>query len=181
MVSSKIPCFGFAPECHRKSFTRCWETNKSQLIDRLHQYSVLLRLNHELRDTADEFPTLRMIAFYDMQIYIGYLSKRPNKILYDTLAKDVVNMMNKWYWGLFVRIKVDTIPIYAKVTLNRRIPSENRMSGVRVIITDMIAERRKQQRRRMKSSSVVIALVLVWLVSLRLLGSKRAKISTQLF
>ncbi len=139
----------------KEFYARCWEMNKTQLIRQGYtNTSVLLRLNHELRDTADMnfYPTFENDSIYDMQIYIGYLSWAPwNKnLVYDTLAKDVMNMMNKWYGGDFVRIKSnDTIPIYAKVTRNRRILIGKQDEGrVRVIITDMIAERRKQQKKK---------------------------------
>lgn len=139
----------------KEFYARCWEMNKTQLIRQGYtNTSVLLRLNHELRDTADMnfYPTFENDSIYDMQIYIGYLSWAPwNKnLVYDSLVKDVMGMMNKWYGGEFVRIKSnDTVPIYAKVNRNRRILIGKQDEGrVRVIITDMLAEKRKNEKKK---------------------------------
>jgi hypothetical protein len=139
----------------KEFYARCWEMNKTQLIRQGYtNTSVLLRLNHELRDTADMnfYPTFENDSILDMQIYIGYRSWAPwNKnLVYDSLVKDVMTMMNKWYGGEFVRIKSnDTIPIYAKVNRNRRILIGKQDEGrVRVIITDMIAEKRKKEKQK---------------------------------
>lgn len=134
----------------KEFYSQCWELNKKQLVRQGYtNTSVLLRLNQELRDTADMnfYPTFVNDTIYDMQVHIGYPAWSPwnQRLNTDTLVVDVVRMLNRWYGGDFVKASLkDTIPIYVKVNKNRRIMvSREDEARVRVIYTDLYAEKRK--------------------------------------
>ncbi|HQQ83997.1 MAG TPA: hypothetical protein PK059_12405, partial [Cyclobacteriaceae bacterium] len=112
--------------------------------------SVLFDLT-DLRDTADMnfYPTFFHDSIYEMPVLINYKGWAPwNKHLEtDTLLTDVLAMLKRWHGGDFIKIDYPDIGrVYVKVDANRRIMvSRVDESHVKVIYTDLIAEKRKEE------------------------------------
>ena len=135
----------------RDFYAHCWELNKQKVIRQGSGNTSVLWDLTELRDTADAnfYPKFYRDSILEMPVLINYKKWSPwnKEQSNDTLLVDVLGLLKRWYGGDFLYIDFPEVGrIYVKVDANRRIMvSKVGESQVKVIYTDLIAEKRKKE------------------------------------
>jgi len=107
-------------------YNHCWQLNKDSVIKQGPQnLSVQFTLEDLKYDaTFNFYPNFYDNKIYEMPVKISYIAWAPwNRQLWsDSLQLDVVNMMEKWYGGEFLKVEHPKKGVvYVKVDGNRRI------------------------------------------------------------
>jgi len=132
--------FGMTAE---EFYTHCWELNKQGLIRQGPKNQSVEYQLEELRFPAKmnfypNFSPDRKI--YEMPVAISYTAWAPwNKSLQgDSLQLDVVNMLERWYGGSFLKVENPKKGVvYVKIDGNRQIRVLNDDFQVKVFFTDL--------------------------------------------
>ena len=139
--------FGMSP---KDFFAHCWELNKQGVIrEGTQNMSVMYEVSSlEHPATMNFYPEFFEEKIYEMPVTYAYKAWAPwNKELFaDSLQLDVLALYRQRYGDDFLTVEHPKGAAYVKVDGNRRISifKEND-TNVKVVFTDLLAEREKKQ------------------------------------